>query len=48
MVRIALVIFVLAWIFGPRELRSAVPILLVFLFLQRYFVRGVVAGAIKG
>ena len=31
MVRIALVVFVLVWIFGPRELRSAVPILLVFL-----------------
>jgi len=30
-VRIALVVFVLVWIFGPRELRSAVPILLVFL-----------------
>jgi hypothetical protein len=30
-VRIALVVFVLAWIFGPEELRSAVPILLVFL-----------------
>jgi hypothetical protein len=29
-VRIALVAFVLAWILGPRELRDAVPILLVF------------------
>jgi hypothetical protein len=29
--RIALVVFVLAWILGPRELRSAVPIWLVFL-----------------
>ena len=29
--RVALVVFVLAWIFGPYELRSAVPILLVFL-----------------
>jgi hypothetical protein len=28
--RIALVLFVLAWIFGPYELRSAVPIWLVF------------------
>ena len=30
-VRVALVVFVLAWIFGPYALRSAVPILLVFL-----------------
>jgi len=30
-VRVALVVFVLAWIFGPYELRSAVPVLLVFL-----------------
>ena len=30
-VRVVLVAFVLAWIFGPNELRSAVPILLVFL-----------------
>jgi hypothetical protein len=30
-VRVALVAFVLAWIFGPSELRSAVPILVVFL-----------------
>jgi len=29
--RVALVVFVLAWIFGPYALRSAVPILLVFL-----------------
>ncbi len=29
--RIALAVFVLAWIFGPDELRSAVPILIVFL-----------------
>jgi hypothetical protein len=29
--RIALVVFVLAWIFGPNELRDLVPILLVFL-----------------
>jgi raffinose/stachyose/melibiose transport system permease protein len=34
-------------VFGSTFLVS-VPILLVFLFLQRYFVRGVVAGAIKG
>ncbi|MGI8479669.1 MAG: hypothetical protein ACR2M2_07415, partial [Gaiellaceae bacterium] len=31
MVRVAVVVFVLAWIFGPYELRSAVPVLLVFL-----------------
>jgi hypothetical protein len=30
-VRIALVVFVLAWIFGPYWLRSSVPVLLVFL-----------------
>jgi len=30
-VRVALVVFVLAWIFGPYELRSAVPVLIVFL-----------------
>ena len=30
-VRVALVVFVLAWILGPDELRSAVPIWLVFL-----------------
>lgn len=30
-VRVALVVFVLVWIFGPYELRSAVPIVLVFL-----------------
>ncbi|MEX0850834.1 MAG: hypothetical protein WD015_04960 [Gaiellaceae bacterium] len=30
-VRVALVVFVLAWIFGPYEFRSAVPVLLVFL-----------------
>ena len=29
--RVALVVFVLAWIFGPYEFRSAVPVLLVFL-----------------
>ena len=29
--RVALAVFVLVWIFGPYELRSAVPILLVFL-----------------
>jgi ABC-type glycerol-3-phosphate transport system permease component len=34
-------------VFGSTFIVS-VPILLVFLFLQRYFVRGVVAGAIKG
>lgn len=30
-VRIALVVFVLAWIFGPYELRSAIPVVIVFL-----------------
>ena len=30
-VRIALVVFVLAWILGPSELRGSVPILVVFL-----------------
>jgi hypothetical protein len=30
-VRVALVVFVLAWILGPSELRSSVPLLLVFL-----------------
>ncbi len=34
-------------VFGSTFIAS-LPILLVFLFLQRYFVRGVVAGAIKG
>jgi raffinose/stachyose/melibiose transport system permease protein len=34
-------------VFGSTFIVS-VPILLVFLFLQRYFVRGVVAGAVKG
>jgi raffinose/stachyose/melibiose transport system permease protein len=34
-------------VFGSTFIVS-VPIMLVFLFLQRYFVRGVVAGAIKG
>ena len=29
--RVALAVFVLAWIFGPDALRSAVPILIVFL-----------------
>ncbi len=31
MVRVALVVFVLAWILGPSELRSLVPLVLVFL-----------------
>ncbi len=34
-------------VFGSTFIAS-VPILLVFLFLQRYFVRGVAAGAVKG
>jgi len=31
MLRVALAVFVLAWIFGPYTLRTAVPIWLVFL-----------------
>ena len=41
--RIALALFVLAWIFGPYELRSAVPIWLVFLIalgLELHFFVG--------
>jgi raffinose/stachyose/melibiose transport system permease protein len=34
-------------VFGSTVIVSA-PILLVFLFLQRYFVKGAVAGAVKG
>lgn len=36
-----------ALVFGSTVIVSA-PILLVFLFLQRYFVKGAVAGAVKG
>jgi hypothetical protein len=41
--RVALVVFVLAWIFGPHELRTAVPIWLVFLIalgLELHFFLG--------
>lgn len=43
LVRIALVVFVLAWIFGPYELRSAVPIWIPFLIavgLELHFFAG--------
>ena len=46
-VQIALVVFVLAWIFGPNELRDAVPILLVFLVavgLELNFLVGALRG----
>jgi hypothetical protein len=46
-VRVALVVFVVAWILGPRELRDAVPILVVFLValgLETYFVVTAVRG----
>jgi len=41
--RVALVLFVFAWIFGPRELRSAVPVWIVFLIalgLEVHFFAG--------
>ena len=41
--RVALVVFVLAWIFGPAELRSAVPVWFVFLIalgLEVHFFAG--------
>ncbi len=46
-VRVALVVFVLAWIFGPYELRSAVPVLIVFLIalgLELNFLIGALRG----
>lgn len=46
-VRVALVVFVLAWIFGPYELRSAVPVLIVFLIalgLELNFLVGALRG----
>jgi hypothetical protein len=45
--RVALVVFVLAWILGPSELRGAVPILLVFLValgLELHFLVGALRG----
>jgi hypothetical protein len=46
-VRIALVVFVLAWIFGPSELRDSVPILVVFLIALGLEVNFLV-GALRG
>jgi hypothetical protein len=46
-VRVALVVFVLAWILGPRELRDAVPIAVVFLIALGLEVAFVV-GALRG
>jgi len=46
-VRIALVVFVLAWILGPSALRDTVPILLVFLValgLEAHFFLGALRG----
>jgi hypothetical protein len=45
--RVALVLFVLAWIFGPYELRTTVPVWFVFLIalgLELHFL----AGALRG
>jgi hypothetical protein len=46
-VRVALVLFVLAWILGPRELRESVPILVVFLIALGLEVNFLV-GALRG
>ena len=46
-VRVALVLFVLAWILGPHELRDAVPILVVFLVALGLEVQFLV-GALRG
>jgi hypothetical protein len=46
-VRVALVVFVLAWILGPRELRDSVPILVVFLLALGIEVHFLV-GALRG
>lgn len=46
--RVALVVFVLAWILGPSELRGAVPILVVFLIalgLEIQFLIGALRGS---
>jgi hypothetical protein len=48
MLRIALVVFVLAWLFGPDELRSLVPIWIVFviaLALELHFFAGALRAA---
>ena len=50
-VRVGLVVFVLAWIFGPYELRSAVPLLIVFLIalgLELNFLIGALRGTSAG
>ena len=44
LVRIALAVFVLAWLFGPRALRSAVPIWVVFLIALGLEVNFFVGG----
>jgi len=47
-VRVALVLFVLAWILGPHELRDGVPILVVFLIalgLEVHFLVGALRGS---
>ena len=46
-VRVGLVLFVLAWILGPHELRDAVPILVVFLVALGLEVQFLV-GALRG
>ena len=49
-VRIALVAFVLAWIFGPPKLRDAVPLLLVFLValgLEVHFLVSALRGSAR-
>ena len=46
-VRVALVAFVLLWILGPSELRSTVPLLLVFLVALGLEVQFLV-GALRG
>ena len=46
--RIALVVFVLTWIFGPAELRDAVPLLIVFLValgLEVHFLVSALRGS---
>ncbi len=46
-VRVALIAFVLAWILGPRDIRDAVPIVVVFLLavgLEAAFVVGALRG----
>jgi ABC-type maltose transport system permease subunit len=33
---------------GSDEMSSALPLMVVFLFLQRYFMEGLTVGALKG